>query len=693
MRALVSAFACCVATVLGGPVAAQGVSVEWEITNRFAPFEGLGSAKLADEAFDTWRLRPEDDGFEGWHERLDRDLPSGMASPYEANLRRGRALHWDPTTSGHRDNILKYVRQEEHQSVRARIWLNAQDYDQLETQTCWWSFLNATRPCTMVIETEVPLAGTTIQVVVGDEAIEADLTPDHLVIVAMGDSYGSGEGNPDVPASWRNVAGQGQLDWLTKSRFRDRLPQRRWVDDQCHRSFFSFQSLAALQTASENPHRFVSFLHYACSGSEIFDGVLAPQYQRWGEGSFVPYSQVNNALRELCAAPVTRQGTLPRGEYSDITKDELDGIDIRDFERRPYGGALTWTQTTLTKNDSLDTFMRPYRTESGEEFPSVGMMTCPDGKLRTPDMLLLSIGGNDIGFADLVSYALLPGTYDNALVAYFTLPDVCPPKRARVDPRIDPDVAAHCLRLDQAGRPHAGQLINGRGGQGGVDEKLELLINVLEYRLGVAPSDIYMSQYPDPLRVMPTKTNACAPLDTEASVVFGNDPYRRDPLSPWEGLKVVAPFDIASDWQFTLTSEEGHRTLDVFDMLRVKLARAARRNGVNMVCETRDAFIGHGWWRGEHLNLPNAGYSNAYRWNAANWKPYAYVPRDRAIRTGNDSVMTQPHPNTAITGAIHPNLTGHRLLAERMASRMLGDIETSDGFSLGRIGDVLELLE
>lgn len=50
---------------------------------------------------------------------------------------------------------------------------------------------------------DIPLAGMTIAVI-GDGfgSISATLKPDHLVIVAIGDSYGSGQGNPDVPTGW-----------------------------------------------------------------------------------------------------------------------------------------------------------------------------------------------------------------------------------------------------------------------------------------------------------------------------------------------------------------------------------------------------------------------------------------------------------------------------------------------------------
>lgn len=670
---------------------AQAAQIEWEITNRFAPFEATTTPGIADALFDAYRVRPEDGGLEGWHRRLDRTLVGGMTSPYSGFLEDGQPLHWNPETASHRDKLLRYVKDEDAQKVRVKLWVTPDEGEAFEDVECWWSFQDTALPCDVPITTEIALIRETeVAVIVGQEVLTETLEPEHIVIVGMGDSYGSGEGNPDVPARWRGITTETGHEWLASSAFHLPLPKRTWVDDRCHRSFFSFQNLSALEVASNDPHRFVTFLHYACSGAEIFDGLLAPQYQSWSEEPFVPYSQVNAAVRELCTTPVASRGSIPRGEYEDITREELAGIDITAFERRPYAASTGLFQTELRKNDALDRYMRQARSDTGRDYPSVGMMSCPEGKLRKPDALFLSIGGNDIGFADLVKYALLPGTYDSGLVAFFTLPSVCPPPEYRVDPSLYPTVSQHCLRQDVNGRPTAADLIDGTRGRGGIGDKLTLLYNVLQHRLDLAPEDIIQTQYPDPLRLLPTDADPCGPLDVENAVVYGT-PEVNDPFSAWAGLKMGAPFDIARRWTFNLTSEEGHRTLAVFDMLRVALAKAAKENGISVVCETRDAFIGHGWWRGLQLNLPNAGSpGDPRRWDVDLWAPYAYDKRDRAIRTGNDSAMTQPDAASAISGAVHPNLTGQRLLAERLTTRFEEELRERKAFNVGRIGDLLK---
>ena len=77
-------------------------------------------------------------------------------------------------------------------------------------------------------------------------------------------------------------------------------------------------------------------------------------------------------------------------------------------------------------------------------------------------------------------------------------------------------------------------------------------------------------------------------------------------------------------------------------------------------------FVGYGWWKGSRTNLPNS----APKWDPSTWKPYAYETETRAIRTGNDSVLTQPG-DKRIAGAIHPNLTGHRMIAEMVYETIL----------------------
>ncbi len=72
-----------------------------------------------------------------------------------------------------------------------------------------------------------------------------------LLIVGIGDSNASGEGNPDVAGA-----------------------SARWIDPRCNRSHFGYQAqtASALEHASDDTS--VTFVHLACSGASLEEGLL-----------------------------------------------------------------------------------------------------------------------------------------------------------------------------------------------------------------------------------------------------------------------------------------------------------------------------------------------------------------------------------------------------------------------------------
>src|SRR3954451_12827728 len=75
-----------------------------------------------------------------------------------------------------------------------------------------------------------------------------------FLIVSMGDSLASGEGNPDVRGDYDPV-GPDQLAG--------------WKDQRCHRSALSGPALAARAIEKADPHSSVTFISVACSGAKI----------------------------------------------------------------------------------------------------------------------------------------------------------------------------------------------------------------------------------------------------------------------------------------------------------------------------------------------------------------------------------------------------------------------------------------
>jgi hypothetical protein len=102
-----------------------------------------------------------------------------------------------------------------------------------------------------------------------------------ILIVSLGDSVASGEGNPD------HVAFGGQSGG--------------WDNRQCHRSGLSGPAQAARRLEQADPHTSVTFLSLACSGASIVKGILEPyegQEIHPGDADLEPQIVVANRL--LC---------------------------------------------------------------------------------------------------------------------------------------------------------------------------------------------------------------------------------------------------------------------------------------------------------------------------------------------------------------------------------------------------------
>lgn len=96
----------------------------------------------------------------------------------------------------------------------------------------------------------------------GTDSVEFVLNVvDHL-IVSLGDSYASGEGNPDVRGNYM--------------RTQTKTPAK-WKHEPCHRSSKAGPALAALALEEADRRSSVTFIHLACSGAKIDKGLLGSQ--------------------------------------------------------------------------------------------------------------------------------------------------------------------------------------------------------------------------------------------------------------------------------------------------------------------------------------------------------------------------------------------------------------------------------
>jgi hypothetical protein len=120
--------------------------------------------------------------------------------------------------------------------------------------------------CRMSHPLNLPEGNYTVTLIVRTQNGMADLTTrtvvvKNLLIVSIGDSYASGEGNPDQPQ---------RFDFT--GLFVEKGPE--WEDKNCHRSANAGPAQAALEIERSDPHTSVTFLSYACSGATITQGLV-----------------------------------------------------------------------------------------------------------------------------------------------------------------------------------------------------------------------------------------------------------------------------------------------------------------------------------------------------------------------------------------------------------------------------------
>jgi len=176
-----------------------------------------------------------------------------------------------------------------------------------------------------------------------------------LLIVSLGDSYGSGEGSPDVPQ---------QIDSLGYV-----TAEARWQDRRCHRSAAAPSAQAAMALEAADPHSTVTFLSFACSGATISQPYFGDQ------SNFDPY-------RIPPIGGFTKpRGTGILGPYIGTEAPKLDGADdYRDEVKLP--SQIDQLKRALTNGD--------------EQLPA-----------RHIAALSISGGGNDMGFGPLASVCTL----------------------------------------------------------------------------------------------------------------------------------------------------------------------------------------------------------------------------------------------------------------------------------------------
>lgn len=370
--------------------------IEWKVTNRFRLFNDPNFFKFHENAWRQYLIHVGEQPISDGQKALLISSSSVLGSEHVLNDRhiafsrlerskfdwRGWAaqsdgrLCWNPETREHDlcGDVENYVNPKGHE---IEISLHPLVQNSLISEfNCEWRVGDApmqTAPCDGAVTATLPYPdGADISVaVVGEQSITLRAKARDLLIVGMGDSFASGEGNPDMPVEFSDARRHKNL--YPERKINDVSGSAQWTDKLCHRSLYGHQLRAALQIAIENPQSAVTFLGYACSGASIEAGILGPQEY------------------------VERETTSSASETSPGTSRLISG-DTKDSQIR-------WLLRELCK-------VKPEKND--------GFWTCPDNQFRrSVDYLFLSIGGNDVGFSNVVAWATLREGTSATLAKFF----------------------------------------------------------------------------------------------------------------------------------------------------------------------------------------------------------------------------------------------------------------------------------
>lgn len=252
------------------------------------------------------------------------------------------------------------------------------------------------------------------------------------LIVGFGDSFGSGQGNPDLPARFTGISdtdshsksegwNDEQVARLRPIRQKPLLEGKGttrtdavWIDRLCHRSAYSFQTRTALHYALKNPKEATIFANYSCDGAVITD-------------VFSTAKMGNDPV-----FPINFQ-TKPKGNINCLDYDT-------DFQK--FGKKSASEKRKIKKKCKLERYVKPQLVQFYDDFCKGGLskksiefvknhrnkpeekpgffaqlfgrkiekIKIADYKCLTdrvfkkvPDIVLLSASGNDAQFAKMVA--------------------------------------------------------------------------------------------------------------------------------------------------------------------------------------------------------------------------------------------------------------------------------------------------
>lgn len=671
--------------LIGAPAlaaCADNPRIDWKVAGGFTLFNKTEAGRQAGDALldDLAAANPSSAGVS-----MEQAYETTIRHLVETDLPDGRRLYqatfYDRATEsyGEKQAFLK--------PTHRRIWVRAPG----EAGDCVWRAgdqASIPRACAEATALEVAAEKdvTVTAEIAGAPAVTTCVKVEDTLVLALGDSFAAGEGNPDRPTDWSKLSSTGRaakrdgIDWWSSKP----LPpgaSADWWDNTCHRSLLSQHAQAALSLAAKNRRRSVTFVSFACSGATMLDGFVAPRTsapggKRWpsGEWKSVAYrkSQINQAVELLC------QDQAPQ------------------YQRFRLEQGLTYWNTL-----SSHTVREP-----GQKRDEVSIRTCSTWS-RRPDVVLNTLGGNDIGFAGVAGWAVMPAGGRGPMSPFFLI-------NAALEPNRNPDMGLVCpLKVPGQWRCETtmGKLLPGPRLYSPSAEDLALvdLPKMLDLGarafqasgLGAEAKVKIHTLYPSILR--DDAGRLCGEAWTQppgARVVPAKDEGLRMQREPWLAQFTRVPLLKPDRWSFGIANAPDGKDCLVGvpdNIAYYSSCVLEKRAWTHLNRNVGQVMARSGWTVVDQANVTTRhgvcardgreglGYEREFgwpRWTASGWDPKYGAPTDwrpyapragRWFRTANDSALTQyvvfkggEGRGEAVSGTIHPTAQAHAVMADRI---------------------------
>jgi hypothetical protein len=505
-------------------------------------------------------------------------------------------------------------------------------------------------------------ASVSVKLPDGRELADHDVVVEDLFIVAFGDSFASGESNPDHPVRFsatrqmvydpkvmRDEVASKDLDKKpaiggmdggfglasAEDQYNPKVLPKRYMDDEaqdrvfkpnspeflaafdkaaagwlsrdCHRSQYGYPFRVGIELALENRHRSITLASFTCSGAEISEGLFGEMDSR--EGFSEPGGAKVRAQFDQLSDLICRGGAAARTQPASYTLPEF-----------------TFGSTSITSHQ-------------------VTKMWCPPQLRKRPvDLVMMSIGGNDVGFGALAAYAITDSASDFAPIAAWVGSSI----------RFGPQVARSYLSV--------------------LDVRMQAVKQALNDGFGITPARVLQSSY-EPIQF------------DETGALCGSQPTLGMDVHP--GLKLDrGRLQETADFLHELQTK-----LECISSTKGKSCPGGLATGAGTGFTLVTDHLAEFNKRGMCARDPKRAFADGIEMrvprvplNGTEFKPYSpaadlpYEHHWRLFRSPNDAFMTanthregtaivdmlQPAWAGLYSGAIHPTAEAHSIVADHI---------------------------